>query len=178
MAGATQGTPEAKKDLGVEGSGGLRTVLVAGLGGLLTTAVVVGMLHTASVTSSDPVLSFVPPGEIAAAAATLVPNVRPAMVEQAKSCTVPIAYVTLASTGGEGTVQIRSGSYLSPPLKLTAAPQRVAIPYPAPYQTGRGQISIEGTANGALVSLYPTWRVDALHGAIIHNVVWTPKKPC
>jgi hypothetical protein len=43
--------------------------------------------------------------------------------------------VTLVKAPGSpsGTVRVRSGSYLSPAFHVTEAPQRVAIPYPAPY---------------------------------------------
>ena len=62
-----------------------------------------------------------------------------------------------------------------PPAK---APQRVAIPFPAPYPTGRGVISVEGVANGAVISISPAWHIDSLGGSASLDVVWTPDKPC
>ncbi len=176
MAGAAQTSGEAKKDPGPQDSGGIRTVLVACVGGLLTTAVIVGMLEHVPNSPSGSELSFVPRDQIVAAAATLTSDVRPGLVEQADKCIIPIAYVSVVSTGAEETVRIRSGNYVSPPLKITHTPQRIAIPWPAPYPTGRGQISIEGDTKGALVSLYPSWRIDS--SGLVENVWWVPEKHC
>ena len=177
MGGAGQTGGEAKKDPGSRDSGALRSLLIASAGGLLTAAAVVGMLKPASVSPSGSELSFVPRDQIAPAAATLAPDVRQAAVEQAKKCVVPIAYVSLVSTGGDQIIRIRSGDYVSPALKITQTPQRVALPWPAPYPTGRGHISIvEGDAKGLQVSLYPTWRVDGT--GLVENVWWVPEQHC
>jgi len=177
MVGAAQFGGGKTKDQRSESSGVLKAYLVAGSGGLLTAAVVVGML-SASVEAGHAKLSFVPKNEIAAAAATLTSNVRAALVGEAKACTVPLAYVTLVSTSGSPVVRIKSGNYLSPPVTLGQAPRRLAIPFPAPYPTGRGQIGVVGGGAGVLISLYPTWRVNALQGGAVTNVWWTPNKPC
>jgi hypothetical protein len=176
MAGAAQTGGEAKKDPESQDSGGIRILLVACVGGLLTAAAVIGMLKNASIPGGGSELSFVPRDQIVAAAATLTPDARPDLVEQADKCVIPIAYVSVVSTGGEETVRIRSGNYVSPQLTITQTPQRIAIPWPAPYQTGRGQISIEGDTKGALVSLYPTWRIDS--SGLVENVWWVPEKHC
>src|SRR5262245_20551450 len=65
-----------------------------------------------------------------------------------------------------------------PPFTLTDAPQRVAIPFPAPYPTGQGVISVEGTADGAVISISPAWHLNSLPGSASLDVIWTPKDPC
>ena len=78
------------------------------------------------------------PADINAALPTLDPGTSKAAVDDAKNCKVPLAWVTLTQRPGGhgGMVRVRSGSYQSPPIKLTPAPQRVAVPYPAPYPDG------------------------------------------
>ena len=58
----------------------------------------------------------------------------------AKSCKAPIASVVLVKRPGTASalVRIRSGDDSSPAFQVTDIPQRIAIPYPAPYPTGRG----------------------------------------
>lgn len=125
-------------------------------------------------------LAAVPFSEIDQARQTIDPITGAAAIEEAKSCKAPLAYVQLVSTspGATATVRIRSGSYLSPAFAVTAGPQRVAIPYPAPYPTGRGVLIVEGQGNALLVSLTPGQKYDRLTGPAPINVVWTPKNPC
>ena len=67
-------------------------------------------------------------------------------VADAKACRVPMAFVTLRShLGQSGTVRIRSGTYWSPSIVLGNDPLRVAIPYPAPYELGRGDLAFDGS---------------------------------
>jgi len=80
-------------------------------------------------------------------------------------------------TQGSATLRIRSGSYVSPAITLTEAPRRVAVPLPAPYPTGKGVISIEGTARGVNVWLTPGRHLESLNGIEAIPVVWTPKDP-
>ncbi|MGH6853621.1 MAG: hypothetical protein ACREDJ_10605, partial [Methylocella sp.] len=120
------------------------------------------------------------PGEITAAAATLAPERSAQITAQAKNCSVPMAFVTIARQTGRpgGAIRVKSGTYVSPPFQLNDAPQRVAIPFPAPYPAGKGLLVIEGEASGAIISLYPGWRIEALHGLLTQDVVWQPRKSC
>jgi hypothetical protein len=133
---------------------------------------------TLSGTASQPAIQQVALAEVSKAVTTLAPGVAVAMEEDAKSCKAPLAEVVLLNAPGAapGLVRIRSGSYVSPPFTLTDAPQRIAIPFPTPYQTGRGVIVVEGANIGATISLYPTNTVSSASFPI--NIWWTPQKSC
>lgn len=124
-------------------------------------------------------LASIAGSQIEAAAATMNADAAREAIADAKSCRVPLAEITLAAASGTTpTVRVRSGSYLSPPFTLTDRPQRIAIPFPAPYPTGRGSISVEGQASNLAVALTPTWAVSSLTGTAVKNVIWTPKAGC
>jgi hypothetical protein len=100
-------------------------------------------------------------------------------VDDAKSCRIPLAEITLATASGTtSTIRVHSGSYVSPSYLLTDQPQRIAIPFPATYLSGRGVISIEGQAQNLAVALTPTWKINSLNGTAARNVIWTPKNGC
>ena len=164
-----------------------RTGLFVGLiGGVLTAGAVLFTLNGgAPLLTKNPTLALVAPTEISDASKTLDPASSEQLASRAKECSVPLAQVAIWKTPGAsgGAIRIRSGSYISPVFTLTDAPQRVAIPFPAPYASGQGVISvegagIEGAANGAVISISPAWHIDSLGGSTNLNVVWTPDKPC
>jgi len=130
--------------------------------------------------SAEPSLSTLPPSDIPSALTTLDPATSKAAVDDAKSCKAPLAWVTLAKPPGSrgGLVRIVSGAYLSPPYQLTDAPRRIAIPYPAPYPTGRGVLSLDGDADQVWFHLTPGWFVRSLRGTASINVHWIPANPC
>jgi hypothetical protein len=157
--------------------------LVAGIGGGVTLAVVIAvamMGQSGPSAAGQPELALVAQADLDGAAATLAPQAAPALEAEAKSCTTPLASVVLskATTGAAGAVRVRSGDYVSPSFTLTDAPQRVAIPYPAPYLTGKGIIAIEGNATDAVIGLAPAQSFATLAGSAPIQVWWTPKKPC
>jgi hypothetical protein len=159
-----------------------RTGLLVGLiGGLLTAGAVLFTLNGgAPFLEKNSTLSLVAPAEITDASRTLDPASSEQLASRAKECSVPLAQVAIWKTPGAsgGAIRIRSGGYISPAFTLTDAPQRVAIPFPAPYATGRGVISVEGAADGAVISVSPAWYINSLVGSASLNVVWTPKDPC
>jgi hypothetical protein len=159
-----------------------RTGLLVGLiGGVLTAGAVLFTLNGgAPLLTKNPTLALVVPAEIGDASKTLDPASSDQLVARAKECSVPLAQIAIWKIPGTsgGTIRIRSGNYTSPPFNLTEAPQRVAIPFPAPYPTGRGVISVEGVANGAVISISPAWHIDSLGGSTSLDVVWTPDRPC
>jgi hypothetical protein len=123
-------------------------------------------------------LEVLVPADINAALPTLDPGSSKAAVEDAKNCKAPLAWVTLTQRNGHGgLVRIRSGTYLSPPIKLTPIPQRVAVPYPAPYPTGRGVLSLVGEADQVGFYLTPG-RVQDVNGTYSVNVRWQVRNPC
>jgi hypothetical protein len=97
-----------------------------------------------------------------------------------RSCTLRLAWVSLLR--GPGTepesVRVRSGTYFSPLIPLPDTPVRVAIPYPAPYELGRGVISVLGVSTGLTVALTPPWRIAENATTATHPVLWTPNESC
>jgi hypothetical protein len=124
-------------------------------------------------------LEMLVPADINAALPTLDPGTSKAAVDDAKNCKAPLAWVTLTQRPGDhgDLVRIRSGGYQSPPIRLTAVPQRVAIPYPAPYPAGRGVLTLVGEANQVGFYLTPGG-VHDVNGAYSINVRWQVRTPC
>jgi len=186
---AAGGTPSGKgapsdKGTGSDAprpSGTLRMLIVAAAGAAVTGLIVAGAIPLLS-RSSEPTLAALPQSEIAAAMTTLDPNTSKEAVADAKACRAPMAWVALVKQPGspDGTVRIRSGSYLSPPVHVTDLPQRIALPYPAPYPTGHGVLWAIGDASAVMVYITPGWNVPALNGTAgaSINVVWDTKNPC
>jgi hypothetical protein len=119
------------------------------------------------------------PADINAALPTLDPGTSKTAVDDAKNCKVPLAWVTVTQRAGGngGMVRIRSGNYLSPPIKLTPVPQRVAVPYPAPYPVGRGVLTLIGEADKVGFFLTPGGVYD-VNGTFPINVRWQVRNPC
>ena len=158
-------------------------MIVAGLGGIAVAAAITFALPghgTPQGTASQPVIAQVAVSEVGDAIATMSPGVAAQAAEEARNCQIPLANIVLTNAPGasSGLVRVRSGRYLSPPFLLTDAPQRIAIPFPAPYQTGKGTILVEGAASGTTVTLAPTITVNSMTGGYPINVWWTPRKSC
>ncbi len=118
------------------------------------------------------------PADINAALPTLDPGTSKTAVDDAKNCKAPLGWVTLTQRNGHGgMVRVRSGTYVSPPIKLTPAPQRVAIPYPSPYPTGRGVLTLVGEADQVGFFLTPGGIHD-VNGTYSVNVRWQVRNPC
>jgi len=119
------------------------------------------------------------PADINAALPTLDPSTSKVAVDDAKNCKAPLAWVTLTQrpSGHGGMVRVRSGQYLSQPIKLTPTPQRIAIPYPAPYPTGRGVLTLVGEADQVGFYLRPGG-VHDVNGTYSVNVHWQVRNPC
>lgn len=166
----------------------LPRILIGIVGGLLTGGIAAGVAwpHVNGDKPTNPAnvgeestLEVLAPPDINAALPTLDPGTAKAAVDDAKNCKVPLAWVTLTQRPGDhgDMVRVRSGLYLSPPIKLTAAPQRVAIPYPAPYPAGRGVLTLIGEANQVGFFLNPGG-VHDVNGAYSVNVRWQVRSPC
>ncbi len=96
------------------------------------------------------------------------------------ACPRRLAWVTMVRAPGQapGRIRLQSGSYISPVFDLMDTPVRVAIPYPAPYATGHGVISVVGATTQAVVALTPPWHVPAQAGVQAREVTWTPAGVC
>jgi len=188
--GASPGTTRVGKsdDPPREKSRSAFGALAIAVAGAAITGVVVGAVLAPDRTGaqasrageSEPTLSKVATADLANAMVTLDPATSQQTVADARACKTPIAWVTVWRQPGTagGSVRIRSGGYLSPAFVASDAPQRVAIPYPAPYETGRGVLWVIGEAKGLEIYLYPGWIMPTLDGTAPINVIWTPTDPC
>jgi hypothetical protein len=87
----------------------------------------------------------------------------------------------VSTTTGSGTVRLRAGSYLSPPIALSARPQAVVFPLPRPETTAVEEvIAIEGNANDVVITSEVTTlrSVFNVAGVSVFNVTWKPMKTC
>jgi len=165
--------------------GSSRGIVIGIAGGLVIAGIAAGVLwpkiggdNKPAGVGDESTLEVLVPGDINAALPTLDPGTSKQAVDDAKNCKVPLAWVTLTQRNGHsGMVRIRSGAYLSPPIKLTPAPQRVAVPYPAPYPTGRGVLTLIGEADQVGFYLTPGGIHD-VNGAYSVNVRWQVRNPC
>lgn len=151
------------------------------LGGILTGISLALLLPGPDDSSSEPLeLSAVLNSEIDGAVQSMRSDVVAAAATDAKSCKTPLAFVSVVGTPAApaSVVRIRSGAYVSPPIALGAVAQRVAIPFPAPYETGKGVLEIEGNAENVGVWLKPMWQAAKLDGTRPIHVTWVPRKNC
>jgi hypothetical protein len=165
--------------------GSSRGILIGIAGGLVIAGIAAAVVLP-SVRGDKPApvgeestLEVLLPADINAALPTLDPGTSKAAVDAAKNCKVPLAWVTLTQRpgGNGGMMRIRSGLYLSPPIKLTPTPQRVAVPYPAPYPAGRGVLTLIGEADRVGLYLTPGG-VHDVNGTYSVNVRWQVRNPC
>jgi hypothetical protein len=109
-----------------------------------------------------------------------LPTAALAQFREAKDggCRRPLAWVSLVSAPGDPPSHIRliSGTYYSPVFAVSATPVRVALPFPAPYETGHGTLTAIDVGGSTAISLLPTWRVSAQDGKTTRAVTWHPVK--
>lgn len=161
--------------------GAWRESLVAGAGGVIAGLAAATILIAGPASRpASATLDAVAAAELSDASLSLDQTAGKQALDEARQCKVPLAYVTLVTGPGDppARIRIRSGAYLSPSISITNAPRRVAIPFPAPYASGQGVISIEGTAQNLNLWLAPVRFLPHLAGTDVINVVWTPKNPC
>jgi hypothetical protein len=137
------------------------SVLVAGL----------GAAFIASAISLTMMMSGVSPVGGAAQAAPAAPQ-----------CQVVYRQFLVSTTAGSGTVRLREGSYLSPPITLSAKPQTVSFPLARPQITPAAEvITIEGNATDVvLTSPVSTFRrvFESVSGVSAFEAKWMPMKTC
>jgi hypothetical protein len=149
------------------------------IAGLVAGIAIAAMLSSQRPSGEGAELASVAGFEIDAAATTMNLAGAKDAVDDAKSCRMPLAEITLAAaTGTTPTIRVHSGSYVSPAFVLTDQPQRIAIPFPTAYPSGHGVISVEGQAQNLAVALTPTWKINSLTGTAAMNVIWSPKNGC
>jgi hypothetical protein len=186
ISGGTGGQdrPPGKEPPKGKKPGSSRGIWIGVAGGVAIAGIAAGVLlpnvgrEKPPVVGEESTLEVLLPGDINAALPTLDPGTSKAAVEDAKNCKAPLGWVTLTQRNGHGgMVRIRSGQYVSPPIKLTPVPQRVAVPYPAPYPTGRGVLTLLGEADQVGFYLTPGGIQD-VNGAYSINVRWQVRNPC
>jgi hypothetical protein len=82
---------------------------------------------------------------------------------------------------GSGTIRLRAGSYLSPPIALRNTPQEVVFPQPRPAAGFVEEvITIQGNASNVVISsgLTEFRKVLDVTGVAAFNVSWVPMKTC
>lgn len=99
---------------------------------------------------------------------------------RADGCSLPLAWVSVSPVAGQPgvTVRLKSGAYYSPDFKLSDSPVRIAIPYPAPYETGHGTLTALHGGGIATIALHPPWHLSAQDAITTHEVTWHPSKRC
>jgi hypothetical protein len=98
-------------------------------------------------------------------------------------CGVIKREVLVSTISGSGTVRLREGSYLSPPVTLSTTPQRVVFPLDRPQTLAGGEevITVEGNATDVvLTSPLTSWRrvFDKVTGVVAFSTQWAPAKGC
>jgi hypothetical protein len=130
--------------------------------------------------SSD--LAQVDDSERSAAVATLNGSDRflAQFKEQQGRCPVPLAWVSVIRPAGQagGTIRLRSGNYFSPVFDLGELPVRIAIPYPAPYEEGRGTLTALVDGGAAVIALQPPWHPLPPGPSASHQVTWPIVQRC
>lgn len=125
-------------------------------------------------------LEPVPSSSLPRIESTLAPRQAAQLLEEARRCREPLARVAIWHNAGTpgGTISIVSRGYQSPRFPLTTTPSLVALPYPAPYATGRGVLTLVGEANDVILALRPQYINARLSGTVPINVWWTPVEGC
>ena len=110
------------------------------------------------------------------------PVATPDQAANTPNCKVIKREFLVSTTSGGGTVRLREGSYLSPPIKLSAKPQSVVFPLDRPETMGPEEvITIEGNATDVvLTSPVTTFRkvFDSVSGVVAFSTRWMPMKTC
>lgn len=121
--------------------------------------------------------------DLAAALETIVPEQRAAVEAKAKSCEQPLAHMMIQGIPGaasppSGTIQIKSGNYVSPLFTVSEAPISFAVPYPAPNAPDADRIEIIGHATSVRVSMTPSRDYPLVAGSVLQAVWWEPAASC
>lgn len=98
-----------------------------------------------------------------------------------KQCQLMARKLLVSTTSGSGTVRLRGGSYLSPPIKLSTTPQGVVFPLARPDTTPVEEVlTIEGNANDVVITSEVTSlrKVFDVQGVTAFNIIWKPVKNC
>ena len=100
----------------------------------------------------------------------------------APQCQMVLRQFLVSTNAGGGTVRLREGSYLSPPITLSAQPQVVTFPLPRPEAIPAAEvITVEGNATDVVLTspLTAFRRVfQSVNGVAAFEANWKPFKSC
>ena len=159
----------------------LLTIIGCGTAGSVVVGGVVGTLIGRQTGGANAwQLEAVPIAALPQVESTLAPGQAARLMEEARRCREPLARVSIWHSPGTpgGMVSITSGAYHSPRFALTATPSLVAIPYPAPYSSGRGMLSVVGDLTDFAIALRPSLINGKINGTVPIRVWWTPVGGC
>jgi hypothetical protein len=125
-------------------------------------------------------LETVPTAALTQVERTLAPDQAARLMGEARRCREPLARVAIwhsPNTPG-GMISIISGSYHSPSFALAATATLVALPFPAPYASGQGILTVVGEASDFAISLKPLRMTKEIKGTLPIRVTWTPVEGC
>ena len=125
-------------------------------------------------------LDAVPTSSLPQVEGTLAAQQAAQLLDEARRCREPLARIAVWHSAGTpgGMISIISRGYQSPRFALTTAPSLVAFPYPAPYPTGHGVLTLVGEANDIMIALRPQYINARLTGTVPINVWWPPVEGC
>jgi hypothetical protein len=122
-------------------------------------------------------LEPVPTSSLPQVEGTLAAQQAAQLRDEARRCREPLARIAVwHSAGPGGMIIIISRGYQSPRFALTTAPSLGAFPYPAPYPTGRGVLTLVGEANDVMIALRPQYINARLTGTVPINVCGLPSR--
>jgi|HubBroStandDraft_5_1064220.scaffolds.fasta_scaffold340755_2 hypothetical protein len=103
--------------------------------------------------------------------------------DTSKECKLVLRQFLVSTESGSGTVRLREGSYLSPPIALSSKPQTVTFPIPRPQDAPSEAevITIEGNATDVvLTSPVTSWRqvFNNVSGVVAFESRWAAVKGC
>ena len=152
-------------------------LLAAGvIGGIVGGTFVGGVIANKEAAAN---FEVVPTTVLPQVASTLAPEQRAQLIEEARRCREPLGWVAIwhsPATKG-GTISVTSGPYHSPRFALSTSPRLIALPFPAPYSSGRGVLTLIGEADDLGIALNPQV-VAKVSGALPIDVWWTPAGGC
>ncbi len=107
---------------------------------------------------------------------------RSASTNQGPSSRCPEAFTRLAlisTPQSQGEIRVTSGAYTTAWFSLAKGPMAFTIPYPAPYEAGKGVLTVEGNAEHGVLSLTPGMELNFPSATTVSvPVVWTVNPNC
>jgi hypothetical protein len=104
-----------------------------------------------------------------------------ASTTQAQQCTMIQRKLYVSTATGHGSVRLRDGNYVSPPITLSTQRQPVVFPQARPGETPLDDvITIEGNSDNVMISsdFNPGLGVFNVPGLVAFKITWKAVKGC